>query len=272
MASGSADAWWQNQVTCSTIAKGQCTNSGGTISCESLWVPEGLGARRVREAVGSAQSIRRGLWVEVQWGVDLRSWFFSHALYTLLLVRCIQHVGGELEQAIDFNFACYGKYCIHKKKKKLQMYGVFKVTCNTRMLGTLMTTKITRLEVACTFTLTAWCCPTLTRCTCVTVRTCMYVCIYVYMFVLNSVIHTVNPNDRYKIPVRDKKQHQSLRTNNKDCSKAWSSSPYFMTTPTVIMYVLSSSSCSKSSFYFNWKKTSCVAILSSTSSSKRLQQ
>jgi len=62
-------------------------------------------------------------------------------------------VWGELEHAIDFNVACYEKYCIHKKKEKCT--DAFKVTLNTRMLDTLMTTKITRLEVVCTFTLTA---------------------------------------------------------------------------------------------------------------------
>jgi len=77
---------------------------------------------------------------------------FACAIY-IILVRCIQHVGGEFEQAIDFNVACYGKYCIHKKKEKCT--DVFRLTRNTRMLDTLMATKIIRLEVACMFILTA---------------------------------------------------------------------------------------------------------------------
>jgi len=48
----------------------------------------------------------------------------------------MQHVGGELEQAINFNVACYEKYCIHKEKKKCT--DVFKVTRHIKI----MTTKI----------------------------------------------------------------------------------------------------------------------------------
>ena len=46
-------------------------------------------------------------------------------------------MGGELEHAIDFNVACYEKYCIRKERKK--MYRVFEVTHNARMLDALMT-------------------------------------------------------------------------------------------------------------------------------------
>ena len=71
------------------------------------------------------------------------------------------------------------------------------------------------------------------------VRVWPYICA-LCMYVSNGVMHTVNTNDRYKTkcvtialiilpfecqhatsmnPVRDNKWHQSLRTNNKDCSK-----------------------------------------------------
>jgi len=41
-----------------------------------------------------------------------------------MLARCIQHMGGKLEQAI---VACYEKCCIHKKKRE-NCTDVFKVT------------------------------------------------------------------------------------------------------------------------------------------------
>jgi len=43
-----------------------------------------------------------------------------------ILVRCIQDVGGKLEQAIDFNVASCEKHCTHKERKNCT--DVFKVT------------------------------------------------------------------------------------------------------------------------------------------------
>jgi len=40
--------------------------------------------------------------------------------YQSILIRCIQHVGDELEQAIDFNEKYM--YCIHKEGENVQMY------------------------------------------------------------------------------------------------------------------------------------------------------
>jgi len=71
----------------------------------------------------------------------------NYSQYTIKLVTCIQYMGGQLEQAIDFNVACYENYCIHKGK--IYRY-IFKVTRHINDC-----TKIAGLEVACTVTWTA---------------------------------------------------------------------------------------------------------------------
>ena len=86
MASGVADTRWQK---CSTIAMAHCTNSGGTILCESLRVPYCLGAIAERSSglrIWTAQSpwiTMKGSWVELQRVMDLGRWFTSLLLYTL---------------------------------------------------------------------------------------------------------------------------------------------------------------------------------------------
>jgi len=45
----------------------------------------------------------------------------NYSQYTIKLVTCIQYMGGQLEQAIDFNVACYEEL-LYPQRKNIQIY------------------------------------------------------------------------------------------------------------------------------------------------------
>jgi len=59
---------------------------------------------------------------------------------------------------------------------------------------------------------------------------------YVYMFVLNSVVHTVNPNDRYKNPSHRQETTSKSLDQQQRLQQSLLKLALIMTTPTVIIY------------------------------------